>query len=136
MAEQLGFDHHVRLACQLTPSGPITFRRLVLDETDLVVCNQLDREAACRVGELLPVTVLFSDVSGFSSISEGLPAYDVMYLLNRYFVQTGEIIERNGGYIDKFIGDGMMAIFGTDSHPEAPLRAVQAACRRWMLSTE
>jgi nitrite reductase/ring-hydroxylating ferredoxin subunit len=50
-----------------------------------------------------------------------------MYILNRYFVQVGDIIERNGGYIDKFVGDGLMAIFGVDGQPDAPLRSVQAA---------
>jgi nitrite reductase/ring-hydroxylating ferredoxin subunit len=50
-----------------------------------------------------------------------------MYLLNRYFVQAGEIIEQNDGYIDKFVGDGLMAIFGVDDQPDASLRAVNAA---------
>ena len=50
-----------------------------------------------------------------------------MYLLNRYFVQAGELIERNGGYIDKFVGDGMMALFGVDGQEDAPIRAVNAA---------
>ena len=50
-----------------------------------------------------------------------------MYLLNRYFVQMGDIIERNGGFIDKFVGDGLMAIFGIDDQADAPLRAVNAA---------
>jgi nitrite reductase/ring-hydroxylating ferredoxin subunit len=50
-----------------------------------------------------------------------------MYLLNRYFAQVGEVIERNGGFIDNLIGDGLMAIFGVDNQPDAPLRAVHAA---------
>ena len=50
-----------------------------------------------------------------------------MYLLNRYFVQMGDIIEQNGGFIDKFVGDGLMAIFGVDNQPDAPIRAVNAA---------
>ena len=56
-----------------------------------------------------------------------MSAYDVMYLLNRYFVQAGDIIEQNGGFIDKFVGDGLMAIFGVDDQPNAPLRSVNAA---------
>ena len=127
IAERLGLDAHVRLACQLRPTGPVAVRRLVLDETDLLLCSQLDREAAGRSGEILPVTIFFSDIQQFTRLSASLPAYDVMYLLNRYFVQAGDIVERNGGYIDKFIGDGLMAIFGTDARPEAPLRAVNAA---------
>ncbi len=127
MASRLHLDDHVRLACQLRPTAPITLRRLVLDETDLMMCSQLDREVASRSGEITKVTVFFSDIANFTNLSEQLLAYDVMYLLNRYFVQAGDIVERNGGYIDKFIGDGMMALFGTDGQERAPLRAVNAA---------
>lgn len=127
MAARLGFDEHVRLACQLKPSGPITVRRLVLDETDLIICSQLDREVASRTGEVANVTIFFSDIQNFTGLSERLLAYDVMYMLNRYFVQAGDIVERNGGYVDKFVGDGMMAIFGIDGRPDAALRSVNAA---------
>jgi class 3 adenylate cyclase/nitrite reductase/ring-hydroxylating ferredoxin subunit len=89
--------------------------------------NQLDRSAATRTGDAKNVTLFFSDIAGFTSLSESLSPYDVMYLLNRYFVQAGEIIEQNDGYIDKFIGDGLMAIFGVDDQPDAPLHAVNAA---------
>ena len=103
------------------------FRRLVLDETDLLIANQLQRRAATKSGEVKPVVLFFSDVAGFTSFSETLTPYDVMYLLNRYFAQVGELIERNDGYIDKFVGDGLMAIFGVDGQPDAPIRSVNAA---------
>jgi class 3 adenylate cyclase/nitrite reductase/ring-hydroxylating ferredoxin subunit len=127
LAERLGLGDEVRLACQLRPVADLRVRRLVIDETDLMMTSQLDRAAPTRVGEMRDVTVFFSDVVGFTTIAESLPPYDVMYLLNRYFVQAGEIIERNGGYIDKFVGDGMMAIFGVDGQQDAPIRAVNAA---------
>ncbi len=98
----------------------------MLDETDLMMCSQLDREVASRTGEISNVTIFFSDIVNFTGVSEQLLAYYVMYLLNRYFVQAGDIVERNGGYIDKFIGDGMMAIFGVDGQTDAALRAVNA----------
>ncbi len=127
MAERLGLGDEMRLACQLKPAGDLRVRRLVLDEIDLAISNQLDRSSVTRVGEIRNLTVFFSDVAGFTSISETLLPYDVMYLLNRYFLQAGEIIESNGGYIDKFVGDGMMAIFGVDGEEDAPIRAVNAA---------
>ena len=127
LAGRLGFSDEIRLACQLKPGGDMRIRRLVLDETDLVMSSQLARSAETRVGEVRDVTVLFSDIAGFTAMSEKLSPYDVMYLLNRYFVQAGEIIERNAGYIDKFVGDGMMAIFGIDGQEDAPIRAVNAA---------
>ncbi|HEX5077729.1 MAG TPA: adenylate/guanylate cyclase domain-containing protein [Geminicoccaceae bacterium] len=127
LAGRLGLGDEVRLACQLRPCGDLRVRRLVLDETDLLLSSQLDRSVANRAGEVRDVTVFFSDIVGFTTIAETLPPYDVMHLLNRYFVQAGELIERNGGYIDKFLGDGMMALFGVDGQEDAPIRAVNAA---------
>jgi class 3 adenylate cyclase/nitrite reductase/ring-hydroxylating ferredoxin subunit len=127
MAERLGLADEVRLACQLKPEGDLCVRRLVLDETDLLMCSQLDRAVATRTGEAKNVTIFFSDIVDFTSISERLSPYDVMYLLNRYFVQVGDIVERNGGFIDKFVGDGLMAIFGVDDQPDAPLRAIHTS---------
>jgi len=124
---RLGLTDDIRLACQLRPTGDVTFRRLVLDETDLRIVNQLQRSVASKSGEVKPVVLFFSDVAGFTSFSETLTPYDVMYLLNRYFAQVGELIERNEGYIDKFVGDGLMAIFGVDGQTDAPLRSVNAA---------
>jgi class 3 adenylate cyclase/nitrite reductase/ring-hydroxylating ferredoxin subunit len=92
-----------------------------------MMASQLDRAVATRTGETKKVTIFFSDITDFTSLSERLSPYDVMYLLNRYFVQVGDIIEHNGGFIDKFVGDGLMAIFGVDDQPDAPLRAVNAA---------
>ena len=127
MADRLGFAKEVRLACQLKPEGELCVRRLVLDETDLIMCSQLDRAAATRVGKSKYVTILFSDVVDSTSMSEQLSPYDLLYLLNRYFVQVGDIIERNGGFIDRFIGDGVMAIFGLEDQANAPLHAVSTA---------
>ena len=103
-----------------------TGRRFIDLECQLL-CSQLDRAVAARAGEAKNVTIFFSDIVDFTSIAERLSAYDVMYLLNRYFVQAGDIIEQNGGFIDKFVGDGLMAIFGVDDQPNAPLRSVRAA---------
>ena len=127
LTDRLGLTDDIRLACQLRPTGDITFRRLVLDETDLLIANQLHRSIASKSGEVKPVVLFFSDVAGFTTFSETLTPYDVMYLLNRYFAQVGELIERNDGYIDKFVGDGLMAIFGVGGQPDAPIRSVNAA---------
>ncbi len=126
LADQLGLDPQIRLACQLRPSGNLSFRRLVLDETDLIMASQLEGRRTSKAGELRKVAIFFSDIQGFTGLSEDLLPYDVMYLLNRYFAQTGEVVEANRGYIDKFIGDGMMALFGMNGEADAPLRAVNA----------
>ncbi len=116
MAQRLGLADEVRLACQLRPESDLRVRRLVLDETDLMMSSQLDRAMATRTGEAKNVTIFFSDIADFTSLSERLSPYDTMYLLNRYFAQAGDIIEKNGGFIDKFIGD---RITGTDHHDAA-----------------
>lgn len=86
-------------------------------------------------GERREVTVLFSDVCGFTRLSESLPPETVVALLNELFTFATEIIHRRGGIIDKFIGDSVMAVWGTpESHPDDAKQAVEAATelRRWV----
>ena len=63
-------------------------------------------------GETREVTVLISDLRGFSSIAERYAARDVVAMLNRYFSRMCEIIYAHGGVVDKFMGDSVMALFG------------------------
>src|SRR5262249_14484724 len=59
-------------------------------------------------------------------LSEHKLPYDVVFLLNRYFAAMGHAVERSGGHIDKFIGDGVMALFGAEEGTEAALACRQA----------
>ena len=63
-------------------------------------------------GETLNVTVLFSDIRSFTTISEKLEPSEVVEMLNEYFSQACEPILAHGGMVDKFIGDAVMAVFG------------------------
>lgn len=86
-------------------------------------------------GERREVTVLFSDVCGFTRLSESLPPETVVALLNELFTFATEIIHKRGGIIDKFIGDSVMAVWGTpESRPDDARQAVEAAMelRRWV----
>ncbi|MGZ4983511.1 MAG: adenylate/guanylate cyclase domain-containing protein [Chthoniobacterales bacterium] len=79
-------------------------------------------------GEERNVTVLFSDIRNFTSISERLSPTDILDTLNLYFTKMSGIIERHGGVVDKYVGDAIMALFGAPvSHPEDADAAMTAA---------
>jgi class 3 adenylate cyclase/tetratricopeptide (TPR) repeat protein len=78
--------------------------------------------------EMRLVSVLFVDLVGFTSLSEGRDAEDVRELLGRYFEQARTIVGRYGGVIEKFIGDAVMAVWGAPvAHEDDAERAVRAA---------
>ena len=79
-------------------------------------------------GEEREVTILFSDLRDFTTLSERLAPMAVLALLNRYLDRMSAIIEQHGGVIDKYIGDAIMALFGAPvALADAPERAIAAA---------
>lgn len=74
------------------------------------------------------VTILLSDIRGFTSLSERYAAADVVQMLNNYFSRMNTIINRYGGMIDKYMGDAIMVVFGVDdSQQDDPHRGVACA---------
>jgi len=127
IAGPLHFGPELRLACQTRVSGDLKLRRLVLDETDLAITSQLAKPSLGRIGESRTIAVLFCDIREFTALSQRLSPYDLMFVLNRYFFNMADVIERNGGHVEKFIGDAIMATFGIDELQDMPLRAIKAA---------
>lgn len=85
-------------------------------------------EALAQAGDRRIVTILFTDVSGFTSMSEKLDPQTVTALVNRFFTVLTRPIYRYGGVVDKYIGDAIMALFGAPlSHEDDPERAMAAA---------
>jgi adenylate cyclase len=127
MAERLHFGPDIRLACQTTVSGAVTLRRLVLDADDVALTDHRRRGARSRlVGEERRVAILFADIRGFTAFAENLLPYDVIHLLNRYFQRVAAVIRSHRGYVDNYMGDGLMAIFGLEDAAAAALDAVRA----------
>lgn len=74
------------------------------------------------------VTVMFSDIRGFTAYSEGRPPEEVVQRLNEYMTEMTAIIFRHGGMLDKYLGDGLMAVFGAPiPYPDHARRALAAS---------
>lgn len=92
------------------------------------IANELMSKALELGGEEREVTILFSDVRGFTSLCEGQSPKQILSLLNEYFSAITAVIEAQGGVVDKYIGDAVMALFGAPLHfDDAPTRAIASA---------
>ena len=110
----------VRLACQLRPDHDLTLIPLLP-----ATAGPHDVRLQVNPGQGVEreIAVLFADLRAFTRMAEGRLPYDVVFVLNQYFKAMGQAIEGAGGRVDKFIGDGIMALFGIDLETEV-------ACRR------
>lgn len=126
LARQRGWPEMIRLACQIRPTGPAKVRRVVNDDVDVAL--------ACRecgdwpAAEERAMALLFCDIRGFTEIAEQHLAYDVVHALNRFFKQLGDPIIANRGIINKYMGDGFLALFGAEggAREECCLQAARA----------
>ncbi len=88
---------------------------------------------ASSLGEIRRATVVFFDLAGFTSLSETLPARKIVSILNLYFEAVSSCVEAEGGLVNKFIGDGVLAVFGVPAelsdHAERALKAIEALGR-------
>lgn len=109
----------IRLACQCRVSGDVTVRPMIQAKSGGLMPRRAD---PLGWGMEREVAVMFADVRGFSRISENALPYDVVFILNSLFDEVGGAIENANGYIDKFMGDGIMALFGLASQPNRACR--------------
>jgi adenylate cyclase len=116
---RIGAAPDVRLACQLRPTHDVTVMPMLvpMEEAAIPTFTQ-----AASPGREREIVVLFCDIRHFTTLTEARLPFDIVFLLNRYFSIVGRVIEAQGGRIDKFIGDGVMALFGLGTTPENACR--------------
>jgi adenylate cyclase len=98
-------------------------RELVRKFATTAVAEDLEASGFALGGRFVEATAMFSDIRGFTSISESQAPADTIELLNNYYTLMFEAISGHGGIVNQMVGDGLMAIFG------APL-AVEGRCQR------
>ncbi len=87
-----------------------------------------ERRIAEAQGERKHATILFSDLSGYTALSEKLDPEELREMTGRLFGELAKIIGRHGGFVEMYIGDAAMGVFGVPSaHEDDPLRAIRAA---------
>jgi adenylate cyclase len=121
---RLGAPPNVRLACQLRPTHPLSV-------VPLLPATESEGNGAAIEGAATEqereIAILFADLRGFTRIAEHKLPYDVVFLLNRYFEVIGSAVERCGGVVNQFTGDGVMALFGVRTEIDEACRQALAA---------
>ncbi|MEO0766112.1 MAG: adenylate/guanylate cyclase domain-containing protein [Pseudomonadota bacterium] len=115
----VGAPPNARLACQMKPTAPISVFRVFAPD------GKRSRAHASQ-GKEAQLAVLFLDMRGFTARTDGQLPYDVVFLLNRFFDQIVPPIRKAGGTVDKYMGDGLMAVFETDTPAASARAALQA----------
>jgi len=123
----------VRLACQFIPAGEIRVVRLLPADATMRDLGNLTSQSS---GVEKVVVILFADIREFTARSETKLPFDVVYLVNQFSDAMGRAIEDAGGKVDKFLGDGVMALFGVDTSPQDGCRAALIAAKNMQLALD
>ncbi len=103
-------DPNVRLACQLKPHGNITITPLLHADMSAPAA----RVSAGVMGHEQKIACMFVDLRGSTRLGEQKLPYDVVFILNQFFIQLDEALRATGGHYATFNGDGLMALYGLD----------------------
>lgn len=118
-------DPSIRLACQLRPTGDLTFFQLFLPST---MSANAHAGTPTRVGQERYLVSMFVDMRGSTQLAEKRLPFDTVFIVNRFLGAVSQAVLEAGGRPNQFIGDGMLALFGlsSDRH-EACRQALRAA---------
>ena len=118
---------NVRLACQIRPTQDLTVLRLLRPISTGPEAVDLDETDSNGVEK--PLAVLYVNMRGYSAIAAQKLPFDVVFLLNEFFGAVGTAINTQGGRIDRFIGDSLVAVFGQRLGVEIGCRQALRAAR-------
>jgi adenylate cyclase len=125
--QRVGAPPNVRLACQLRPTANLTIAPLISPTGQ---AQSRFAQPAYASGEERNIAVLFADLRSFTGLAEHKLPYDLVFILNSYFKVAGEAVTNAGGVIDKFVGDGVMALFGVETGADEGCRQALAAAQQ------
>jgi adenylate cyclase len=118
---------NVRLACQIRPEHYIVVTRLLKSDSTGPEGSAIEEADSAGVEKTL--VVMFVDLRDFTRLSEKRLPFDIVYVLNEFFGVVGAAITAHGGWIDKFLGDGLLAVFGQQDGVESGCRQALRTAR-------
>lgn len=127
---RIGAPSGFRLACQLRPTADLSVTPLL--HPGLAASSHRRAPRGKEFGEERHVTILFIDLRGSTALAEARLPYDVVFLLNYYFAEMAEAVERTGGHYSNFTGDGLMALFGLGLSSDHGARAALLCALRML----
>ena len=113
IAERLKWDDDIRLACSTdfrATGKNVKIRRLVKPPNEKRKERRIAKQSG--LGVIRSLAILFVDLKDFTPLSERIPAFDLVYILNRYFTALKDEIGKNNGTINLWVGDEMSCVFG------------------------
>ncbi|GLR19127.1 adenylate/guanylate cyclase domain-containing response regulator [Portibacter lacus] len=128
MEKTLKHAKHIKQTLQAIKENNIL--KMYVDENVLNFMNKKEYESIIMANETIEGTVMFIDICGFTTISENAPPDTVVTMINSYFDEMVKEIMAQDGYIDKFIGDAIMAVFRGDYHLDRAIDAALAVCTK------
>lgn len=131
--KRVGVKRDVRLACQIRPSADLKVLRLLPSDVTMASAASVH---PWSTGQEKEIVVMFADLRDFTRTSEARLPFDVVYLINQFSRVMGQTVERHGGRIDKFLGDGFMALFGVEASPEEAASQALAAAEEMLTELE